>query len=177
MLGLVATIGFASYALWARGQVGPEALPSGERTPLTLQIGDIVEHVGTDWIVEGVLDFAGEESGPRPRLYRLVDGARERYLWVQPGADPLLLDETTPPVEAEGQMVAHGGRELRLRESSHATALRVGVVGGSRAGGRVRIKHYTAGVVRLLVLEWGDRVDAFAGERVSPGLLELLPAK
>ena len=80
VLGLVATIGFASYALWSRTQAAaPEGegdLKRGERTPSNMQVGDIVQHLGTDFLVEGSLTLAEEDAaaGPGPRLYRMVDG-------------------------------------------------------------------------------------------------------
>src|SRR5437660_9358829 len=96
VLGLVATIGFASYALWSRSQPGPADPRRDDRTPANMQIGDIVQHLGTDFLVEGSLTLAEEDTaggGAGPRLYRIADGGRERYLYVAPG-ELLLLDET-----------------------------------------------------------------------------------
>src|SRR5262249_7364950 len=55
VLGLVATIGFASYALWSRAQTsgGPEGgAGAGERSLVNLQVGDVVQHLGSDYLVE-----------------------------------------------------------------------------------------------------------------------------
>jgi hypothetical protein len=180
VLGLVATIGFASYALWARTQAGDEG-PAAERTLLTLQVGDVVQHLGTDYVVEGVLSFAGEDGGPQPRLYRMVDGARERYLYVTggDGVDPLLLDETALAAGASpADALEHAQQHFRVREVAQATALRHGTVGPRRLGGRVTLRSYSAGAAaRLVLLEWADHLDAFAGERVAHHLLDVLPGK
>jgi hypothetical protein len=177
VLGLVATIGLASYALWQKGRTDEPQAPGEERTPSNLQVGDIVQHLGTDYIVEGGLTFAEETAGPAPRLYRLVDGSRARYLYAAAG-DPLLLDETnvelaSPPSDS----VEHDRQHFRIREVLHAMALRTGVVGQRRADGRVTVRSYAAGVMHLVLLEWADHLDAFVGERVAAHLIDVLPAK
>jgi hypothetical protein len=177
VLGLVATIGLASYALWQKGRTDEPQAPGEERTPANLQVGDVVQHLGTDYVVEGGLVFAEEAAGPGPRLYRLVDGSHTRYLYAA-GGDPLLLDEaslelSSPPSDS----LEHDRRHFRIREVVHATALRTGVVGQRRADGRVTVRSYAAGVAHLVLLEWADHLDAFIGERVAAHLIEVLPAK
>jgi hypothetical protein len=177
VLGLVATIGFASYALWSRAQPGPED-KRADRTSSNMQVGDIVQHLGADYLVEGSLVLAEEEGGPGPRLYRLVDGGRERYLYAAPGGDPLLLDETVLADSTLSDALEHERQHFRVREKVRATALRSGQVGTRRLGGKVVVRLYAAeAALRLLVLEWPDHLDAFQGERVSPNLLEVLPGR
>jgi hypothetical protein len=178
VLGLVATIGFASYALWSRAQTAPtDKLLPGERTPANVQVGDVVQHLGSDYLVEGSLTLAEEDAGgTAPRLHRLVDGARERYLYV--AAEMLLLDETTVTDATLGDALEHERQHFLVREKVRATALRSGQVGTRRLGGKVVVRLYAAGAVaRLLVLEWPDHLDAFQGERVSANLIEVLPGK
>ncbi len=186
VLGLVATIGFASYALWSRartaeeGGIAPPALEAPDRTPANLQVGDVVQHVGTDYLVEGVLTLS--EGGPKPaRLYRLADGGAERFLYATPAEpDPSLLD-AVPALAVDGapEAVLHGGRSFRLRSRTHASVLRAGAVGESRAGAgdRVGLLEYATASSRLVVIHWSDRAEAFAGERVPSHLLELLPGR
>jgi hypothetical protein len=181
VLGLVATIGFASYALWSRSQTGApdDAERLEERTPSTVEVGDIVQHLGTDFLVEGSLTLAEEEagSGPGSRLHRLVDGGRERFLYVA-GGELLLLDETTLADATISDALEHDRQHFRVRERVRATALRSGQVGNRRPGGRVVVRLYAAdAAARLLVLEWSDHLDAFQGERVSPNLIDVLPGK
>ena len=72
VLGLVATIGFASYALWSKSRQAderpaspPPLLDAPERTPQTLQVGDVVQHLGTDYLVEGALAFSDDGRAAR----------------------------------------------------------------------------------------------------------------
>jgi hypothetical protein len=184
VLGLVATIGFASYALWSKtrstelppGGDLPE-LDAGERTPSTLQVGDVVQHLGADYLIEGVLALSDDGAGTR--LYRLVDGARERFLLAAPSeADPSLL-EAAPGFRVDGtpSLVEHGGQSFQLLVRSSGAALRAGSVGERRVGQRVTLAEYAAGAARLLVLHWNDATDAFVGERVPLHLLEFLPGR
>jgi hypothetical protein len=184
VLGLVATIGFASYALWSRTRAGdlppggsPPELESAERTPSTLQVGDVVQHLGADYVIEGMLALSDDVHGAR--LYRLVDGARERYLLSAPGEpDPSLL-EVAPGLKLEGtpSLVEHGGQSFQLRTRATGAALRSGTVGDRRTGHRVTLAEYAAGAARLLVLQWTDDTDAFVGERVPLHLLDFLPGR
>jgi hypothetical protein len=180
VLGLVATIGFASYALWQRTRAGeaPTTAPD-ERTVANLQIGDVVQHLGSDWVVEGVVTLARDsEVGGGARLYRLVDGSRERYLFAT-GGDPLLLDEVHDlAVDGGSDALEYQGQHFLVREVAQATALRLGTVGDGRGAGRVTLRQFAAtGPARLLLLTWSDHADAFVGERVAAHLLELLPGK
>jgi hypothetical protein len=182
VLGLVATIGLASYALWQRARAAetPALPPAEERTPTSMQVGDVVQHLGADFLVEGVLTLAQDsEVGGGARLYRLVDGPRERFLYAAGAAEPLLLEEAhDPTLDAASDSVEHAGRHFRVREVAQATALRVGSVGESRGSGRVTVRQYAAdGPTRLLVLAWSDHADLFVGERVPAHLFEILPGR
>jgi hypothetical protein len=180
VLGLVAGIGFASYALWSRATTVGPAAKREERTPANLQVGDVVQHLGTDFLVEGSLTLAEEEAGGGPgmRLHRLVDGARERYLYVA-GGELFLLDEARIPDGELTDSLELDGQHFRRREKLRAMALCSGAMGAQRQGGRVHLRLFAAGATqRLLMLTWSDtRIDAFRGERVSPSLIEILPGK
>jgi hypothetical protein len=184
VLGLVATIGFASYALWTKTRTAdlpPSAptpeLDSAERTPATLQVGDVVQHLGSDYIIEGVLALSDDVNGAK--LYRLVDGANERYLLSAPGEpDPSMLEVATGfKLEGTPALVEHGGQSFQLRTRATGAALRSGTVGDRRTGHRVTLAQYAAGAARLLVLQWTDDTDAFVGERVPLHLLDFLPGR
>ena len=91
LLGLMASIGLASYALWSKSRPGelpegprgaPLALEAAERTCATLEPGDIVQRLGTDWLVRARSDLP---SAGGQRLYRLSDGNAERFLHVASG--------------------------------------------------------------------------------------------
>ena len=193
ILAVVAGLSFATYAIWkqARGAAeGPAepprisgrqplpALSDGERTIHTLRPGDIVSHLGTDYLVEGVLSLS--DDGRVTRLYRMIDGARVRWLGARPGDEsPLVLDEPEDlTIEANGpESLLHHGLPFRLahRESVLCTAL--GAVGAGRGGGGpAQLFEYAGGgAARVLAVVSAGRVDAFAGERVAPHFVELLP--
>jgi hypothetical protein len=186
LLGLVASIGFASYALWSRargnelrGAQKPVAeLESGERTPTTLQINDVVQHLGTDWIVEGILSLS--EDGRNTRLYALTDGSEARFLFASAAEpDPVLL-RAAPELRIEGtpDTLTAEGHAFALKVRGTVAAKRLGAILPSRRGdNRVTFGDYASGTSRLLVLQWGSEIDAFVGERVPLHLLELLPAR
>ncbi len=190
VLGIVAGIGFASYALWhkARKDEG-EALAAerkrlqapAERSPTTMQVGDVVQHLGSDMLVEGVVTFS--EDGRGARLYRLFDDRGERFLFARAGgADPLLLTPASVAAD-EGaaeppETLQHAGASYRQTARARASAIRVGQLGARKHGDRVRIFEYAGpGPSRMLVVDWGDRLEAFAGERVLASALEILPAR
>ncbi len=184
VLGLVASIGFAGYAWWSKARAAelttPPELEAPERTVGTLQVGDIVQHLGTDWLVEGVLTLSDDGRGTR--LYRLADGALERFLFAGHAEPEAALLAAAPGVQVEGapERVEHDGQSYQLKTRESAAVLREGTVGERRAlnaGSRVGVAAYTAGALRLVVLSWADQCDAFVGERVPTHLLEFLPGK
>jgi hypothetical protein len=189
VLGLVATLGVASWALWSRARAArleapdhrPPELPPTERNASSVVPGDIVQHLGSDWLVEGVLAISEEQRGAR--LARLVDGAREGFLFSAPAdPDPALLEPATAaPGEYAGQpdALVLGGQTYLLKLRSNGTAQRLGVFKGAarKSGDRLSFAFYSAGAQRVLLVAWGDQNDAFTGERVAAHLLEYLPGK
>ena len=182
VLGLVATIGVASYALWSRARAeappsGPPALNAAERTPGSLQVGDVVQHLGTDWVVEGVLALSedGRAEKPRGRLMRLADGGAERFLWTSSTeSDPSFVALATLAVEGVPAVVQHAGQTFRLTARATVGALCSGTVGPGR-GEHVGLAEYAAGPSRLVVLDWGASCEAYVGERIGSHQLEFLP--
>jgi hypothetical protein len=189
VLGLVAGIGFASYALWhkARKDEGEahaaerkKLMAPAERSPTTIQVGDVVQHLGRDFLVEGVVTLS--EDGRGARLYRLFDDGGEHFLYAKSGgADPLLLAPVVIAVEGGAEppeRLDHVGVPYRQSARVQASAIRVGQLGARKHSDRVRLFEYAGpGPARLLLVDWGDRVEAFAGERVLAGALEILPAR
>jgi hypothetical protein len=188
ILAVVAGLSFASWALWrqARGAEGARALPDkapagllgdGERTIHTLRPGDVVAHMGTDYLVEGAL--ALDEDGRVTRLYRLVDGSVERWMGARPNDASPLLFEAAPDlsIEANGpESITHRGLPFRLTARASALVSGAGQVGEGREGGRVQLYEYTAaGAARIWAIAWAQRVEAFSGERIEPHTVELLP--
>lgn len=194
IIGLVAGIGLASYSLWqkARNAEGEllaadkqRLLGPAERSPTTLQVGDVVQHLGSDLLVEGVVTLS--EDGRGARLYRLYEDSGERFLFAKVGTpDPLLLAPTEVaadfldpgPQGAPPELLTHAGASYRQTARMQAAAIRVGQLGPRKHAERMRLFEYAGpGPARLLLVEWGDRIEALAGERILAHGLEILPAR
>ncbi len=190
VLGLVAGIGFASYALWHKARKAEGEAHAAERkrlrapaerSPTTIQVGDVVQHLGADFLVEGIVTLS--EDGRGARLYRMFEDGGERFLYTKTGgADPLLLAPTAVTLEpSDGEppeSLRHHGGAYRQTARVQASAIRVGQLGTRKHADRVRVYEYAGpGPQRLLVVDWGDRVEAFAGERILASTIEILPAR
>jgi hypothetical protein len=191
VLGLVAGLSFLSYALWkrSRGEELEQALLAEragaptlaeEPTLQTLRPGDVVSHLATDYLVEGVITL--DDDGELTRIYRVADGARVRWLAVRPGdGEPLLLDEVRDLASMSMEVSApaelrHGGADYRLSARACARVRLVGTLGAGRAGDRAWLYDYAGlGPKRILALAWKERTDTFLGESVGASMLEILP--
>jgi hypothetical protein len=182
LLGLVAGLGFVSYSWWSKGRAGealPPALPARERTLATLQVGDVVQHLGTDWLVEGVLTLSA--AGKPAQLYRLQDGAEVRFLFtgIERGSEGAALLRPAPEATGLGtpERLEVGGHAYHQTARASAAVLRAGSVGARRAGKRVEVASYAAGLSRVVLLAWDDEVEAFQGEQAPESDFELLPGR
>jgi hypothetical protein len=189
VLGVVAGVSMLSYALWKKSRSdGLTRALVEERTQARLRSaepgihglrpGDVVSHLKSDWLVEGVLSF--DDDGRVTRLYRLADGATVRWLGARPGdGDPLLLEEVRDlgvpvDVNAPDQLLVDGAP---YRLASRAQA-RVSLAGsGPRVPNeRAWLYEYAgAGARRLFAVAWEGQTAAFAGEPIATSLLDILP--
>ena len=189
LLGLLAGVGVASYALWTRARALREAppparrlnaaVPAAERTAASLEPEDVVQHFGTDWVVEGVLGLG--EDGRGARLSAVTDGSHTRFLFAtSPTSDPAFLDPA-PELRVEGQpeTVRVGTQTFSVTTRGTVAAERRGSILGQRGKGDPRVSYaeYAAGSRRLVVLRWGDEAEIFLGERVPSHQLEILAAR
>ena len=190
VLGVVAGLSFLSYALWKRSRTeGTQEALEGDRVIArlagaepsihTLRPGDVVSHLQTDYVVEGVLSL--DDDGRITRLYRMADGGRVRWLGVKPGAEePLFLDEVTGlemgvEVSAPDQLT-HAGAPYRLAARASARVNTSGSVGPNPPGARAFFYEYAgAGARRLFALASDGRTNAYEGEPVATGMIEILP--
>src|SRR5206468_1982905 len=140
-----------------------------ERTATSMQIGDVLQYLGLDYLIEGVLTFSADGRGAR--LYRMFEDGGERFLYAKTGgADPLLLRAAAglsfdgPPPDA----LEYTRQRYRLAARASTQVARVGQLGPRQVGARARLYEYTGpGPERLLLLDWGEWIDAFQGERIS----------
>jgi Domain of unknown function (DUF4178) len=183
LLALAATVSVTSLLLWSKARRAEDtetktlALPAVDRTPLTAQVGDIVEHLDRDWLVEGAIAFS--ESPRAARLCRLIDGAEERFLYAREHEQEavwLLAPIDLTPDRAEE--LIHDGEPLRLERRWHATVLTAGRLGRRVLEPELTVYEYTAPTGRfLLALDGATRATAFFGERLLPHALEILPGR
>lgn len=191
VLALLASFTLLSLAMLSRDRAEPVRplprppgrlmLPGASAPLLSLRPGDVVSHLGVDYLVEGVLSL--DDDGKVTRLVRLADGARVRWLAVRPGLDELLLLEAVPALLEAGagssapERLEHQGAPYRLSARALSRVARSGALGALPEVERAWVWEYAgAGTLRLLALGWGDRLDAFAGSAVARSLIEVLPA-
>ncbi|PSO56958.1 MAG: DUF4178 domain-containing protein [Cyanobacteria bacterium QH_8_48_120] len=151
--------------------------PPLERTIFTLQIGDIVQYMDADWVVEGKLTY--EEDGFSWYEYMLQDGDRIRWLSVE--EDDLVevawleatnsLDVSSHPP----QQINFAGDSYRCMDSGVAQMTRKGNVQRRKAQ-QCRFFDYEAAEGKVLSVEdWNGEIEVTVGQRIRPSDLSLLP--
>ncbi len=181
-IGAIAIVGVTLVVRQRQGKllVGilrqPE-LPSLHRTVFSLQIGDIVQHLGADWVVEGQLTFS--DQGYIWMEYMLQDGEQVRWLsveeddrvevcWMEPVTD--LEISGTPP-----HQITYAAAVYTLNESGTASMTRVGTTLNKQAQ-RCRYYDYSGDRdQRLSVEDWNGDIEVSAGKQIRPSSLTLLP--
>lgn len=156
---------------------GGQATPTdGGRSLLNLQIDDIVSHLGTDYIVEGRIDY--KEGAYQWVEYMLADGETIRWLCVEDDdqLEVSLWEEiqdlhVTEPVD---EILEYEGNEYKMIERGEAQASQKGDTGRKRARS---VDYYDyRGPDDLLGVEvWGGEVEVFQGEEVDEVMLEVFP--
>ena len=178
-LAIAASVSAASLMLWsqARRAQQTKALPAAaeDRTPLTLQVGDVVTHLDRDFLVEGALLLS--ESPRAARLCRLIDGAQERFLYAtSSNEEAWLLEETMTLPEGRPELV-RSPEALRVERRWRATAQTVGRIGKRTFDADVQVYEYVGGDKLLLLLDGPARSLGFIGLRLLPHAVEFLPGR
>ncbi len=183
-LAIAASVSAATLMLWsqarrARKDDATRALPpAADRTPLTLKVGDVVQHLDRDYLVEGALLLS--EAPRAARLCRLIDGAEERFIFATTHSadEAWLLAPVEPAPDVHADEMVHGGERLRLERRWRATALLAGRIGARAFDAELTVYEYGAGTGRfLLMLVGASRTAAFYGERLLPHAVEILPGR
>jgi len=159
------------------GRKQREALPPLQRTVFTLQIGDIVQYQGGDWVVEGRLTF--NESGYTWFEYMVQDGDDVRWLsveeddrvevcWMETVSN---LDiSSKPPAE-----ITYNGIAYEWDEQGMAQMQRLGTTMNKQAQ-TCRYFDYTAANNQILSVEdWNGDLEVSVGQLIRPSSLTLLP--
>jgi hypothetical protein len=160
-----------------QGGAEVRALPSLRRNVFNLQIGDIVQYDGGDWVVEGRLTF--NEDGFTWFEYMLQDGDLIRWLtveeddrvevfWMEPAKHLEISD--VPP-----KQLTYAGTIYRLEEEGKARMTRIGTTLNKKAQ-RCHYFDYRGPNDQLLAIEdWGGDLEVTVGKRIRPSVLTLLP--
>lgn len=145
---------------------------------LNLQLNDIVSHFGTDYIIEGRLDYW--DDGDTWVTYRLVDGDDEVWLAVEQDDD---LDvslwrevKDLRPTNPMPEFLEYRGQRLRMVERGEARVNQQGKV-ARKTGVNLKYYEYEGDDDAMISVEdWGSGdVEVFWGEEVNPAGLDILP--
>ncbi len=156
----------------------PEAPLSGDVRALT--VGDVVNHEGLDFVVQGTLRF--EEGGFRWAEHLLVDP--ERRLWLSVEDDERELDVVQwernkgAGLEPGPKEISHGGVTYQLDERGTANFTSEGTT-GAPGGGRAEYVDYEAGDQRLGFERYSaeGQWEVSVGRKISENVLDIYPAK
>jgi hypothetical protein len=182
-IGIIAIVsaGIVLFVLQQRGALpgtgGSRNLPPVERTVFTLEIGDIVQYMDTDWVVEGRLTY--EDNEYTWFEYLLQDGDRIRWLSVDEDdrVEVALLEPTTQ-LEVSQQppkQLTFAGETYRCVESGMATMTRIGTT-LRRTGEHCQYFDYRGSNDQVLSIEdWDGEIEVTVGQRINPRMLMLLP--
>jgi Domain of unknown function (DUF4178) len=150
----------------------------GRRTVFTLQLGDIVQYGGTDWVVEGRLTF--QESGYEWLEYMLQDG--DRLTWLAVEEDDVVeiyWMEIVTDLELRGdppRTLTYQGITYRQTQTGVALMTRTGTM---RHQPPARCRYYDYAVSdsnqRLAIEMWDNDVEISVGLSIRSSALTLLP--
>jgi hypothetical protein len=154
----------------------PELVPL-ERSIFTLQLGDIVEYLGEDWVVQGKLVY--DDDGYQWQEYLLQDGDRIRWLAVEED-DQVQVSWLTPTDDLEitgtpPKQLQFGGDDYRCIESGEATMSRQGMT-LNRNNTRCQYFDYRGPGNQVISIEdWDGDIEVTIGTIIRPSELLLLP--
>jgi len=150
--------------------------PSGVRT---LEPGDVVNHDGSDWIVEGTLRL--EQDGFAWQEHRLVDGERSLWLSVEDdeGLEVVVWERgRADGLEPGADQLTHDGVTYELEERGEANFTAEGST-ATASFGRVEFADYAAGERRLSFERYGQDAgwEVGVGQVVPEHALDIYPGR
>jgi hypothetical protein len=163
-----ASLAMVSSVVMRRRRAAQPLLPSksDERTLSNLQPGDVLQHLGEDFVVEAASTF----SSAGAQFYTL---SGERYLFVAAPSEPWLLTRASG-IETPSDTLNFDGALFRCE----SRARHIVQSGTSLARGEAQVARYRGPGKRVLLIfsaPDGGSVTAYVGESVRPGLFEILP--
>ena len=133
-----------------------------------LHFGDAVTISGTDYLVQGRMEF--HDAGTAWRQYLLRDNAAESWLHVPPTtAEPMALLHVAGEVATTGDTVTLDGVQYTAAASGSATAEVIGEA-GKQVGRQVQFRRYTGAAGALLfTYDWsGGERQTLVGHTLDP---------
>jgi hypothetical protein len=189
LLLLMLAIGVGAGGLLAqqraekRARRARRSLPVRSPTRGGLRAGDVVQHLGSDYVIESVVRL---EEAAQVRLLCRLSGPRTPaaggHLWLPERGDPeaglWLLTERAVLPEPPPDVLTHGGLRYRLQRRFRIEAAYL--LSGTHAelGSIQRALEYSSvGTARLLLLCRGENqpVTLLCGEALPRHLVEILP--
>lgn len=192
LLGLIlaAALAAGGWTLWRRQrrrraalalEAKKQLLLQDRRRVLDLQLGDVVEHMGETFLVEGILLY--DEEGSVWRTYLLGGGESGGDRWLAVSDDDRLelgfyevLAAGSIPVPDEPPAEWTVGEvRFALRESGTARVRKRDAM-GTRDMGRCEYADYSGPDRALLALErWAENAEIAVGRRVHEDDLIIYP--
>lgn len=178
---IIVAAGVGLLVLQQRGTLSAghtqKELPSLKRNIFNMQIGDIVQHMGIDWVVEGKLTYAVDKYTWFE--YMLQDGDEIRWLLVDEDdtVEVALLETNnqldvsqTPP-----RQLNFAGDNYQCVDSGVASMTRVGTI-QRRAAAHCEYYDYQGSGNNVLSIEvWDGETEVTIGQRINPRTLTILP--
>ncbi|NJK41385.1 MAG: DUF4178 domain-containing protein [Acaryochloridaceae cyanobacterium SU_2_1] len=153
------------------------ALPSLERTVFTLEIGDIVQHLDIDWIVEGKLTYS--DQGYTWLEYLLQDGANRQWLSVE--EDDIVEIALLEPITTL-EIGSHPPAQLTFADQTYqqkgAGTAQMTHQGSTlnRTAQTCQYFDYQGPEGKVLSIEnWSGDIEVTVGQKIHPSVLTLLP--
>ena len=180
-LGVIVIVAGGAYllVLQRRGALpgSTKELPSLKRNIFNLQIGDIVQHMGIDWVVEGKLTYTVDEYSWCE--YMLQDDEQIRWLSVDEddtvevalleASDRLDVSQTPP------NKLTFADENYKCVDSGIASMTRVGTV-QRRTAQTCKYFDYEGSDDKVLSIEiWDGETEITVGHRINPRSLTILP--
>ena len=182
-LGVIVIVAGGAYllVLQQRGALPgskSKELPSLKRNVFNLQIGDIVQHMGIDWVVEGKLTYTVD--GYTWFEYMLQDNNDIRWLSVEEddtvevalleASDRLDISQTPPP-----RQLTFADENYKCVDSGVATVTSISAVQHCKPQ-TCEYFDYEGSNDKVLSIEvWGGETKVTVGYRINPRSLTILP--
>ncbi len=183
-LGIIIIVAVGVYLLVLQQRGGLSSgskhkqLPSLKRNIFNLQIGDIVQHMGIDWVVEGKLTYrVGEYSWFE---YMLQDNNEIRWLSVdEDDTVEVALLETTNQLDVSQSppsQLTFADENYKCVDSGVASMTREGTVQRRTAQTCKYFDYEGYNGDKVLSIEiWDGEIEVTVGYRINPRSLTILP--